>query len=56
MRLLVARCNVGLGKLYRRSGDRAQAEEYLVTGITMYHDTDMRFWLEEAKAERRALA
>jgi tetratricopeptide (TPR) repeat protein len=56
MRPLVAHCNVRLGKLNRRSGDRTQAEEYLTAGITMYRDMDMRFWLEEAEAERRTLA
>ena len=56
MRPLVAHCNVGLGKLHRRTGDREQAEEYLTAGITMYRDMDMRFWLEEAEAERRTLA
>ena len=29
MRPLVAQCHLGLGKLYRRTGDGAKAEEHL---------------------------
>ena len=31
MRPLVAHCHLGLGKLYRRTGDGAKAEEHLTT-------------------------
>jgi tetratricopeptide (TPR) repeat protein len=48
MRPLVAHCHLGLGKLYRRTGDRQQAKEHLTTAITMYREMDMRFWLEQA--------
>jgi tetratricopeptide (TPR) repeat protein len=56
MRPLAAHCHVGLGKLYRRTGKLAQAEERLTVGTTMYREMNMRFWLERAEAEKRVLA
>jgi class 3 adenylate cyclase/tetratricopeptide (TPR) repeat protein len=56
MRPLVAHCHLGLGKLYRRTGKREQAQEHLTTATTMYRDMDMRFWLEKAESEMRLLA
>ncbi|HEX6828150.1 MAG TPA: tetratricopeptide repeat protein [Burkholderiales bacterium] len=55
MRPLVAHCHLGLGKLYRRTGKREQAQEHLTTATTMYREMDMRFWLEQAEAEVRTL-
>jgi tetratricopeptide (TPR) repeat protein len=49
---LVAHCHLGLGKLYRRTGKRESAQEHLTTATTMYREMDMRFWLEQAEAER----
>jgi hypothetical protein len=54
MRPLVAHCHLGLGKLYRRTGNRGQADEHLTTATMMYREMDMRFWLEKAEAEVRA--
>jgi hypothetical protein len=54
MRPLAAHCHLGLGKLYGRTGKGEQAREYLTTATTMYHDMDMRFWLEQAEAEMGA--
>src|SRR6516162_647445 len=51
MRPLVAHCHLGLGTLYRRTGDRAKAEEHLTTATTMYREMGMGFWLEKAEAE-----
>ena len=51
MRPLVAHCHLGLGKLYRRTGKRQQAQEHLGTATAMYREMDMRFWLEQAEAE-----
>ena len=51
MRPEVAHCHLGLGKLYRRTGKREQAQEHLTTAVTMYREMDMRFWLEQAEAE-----
>jgi hypothetical protein len=56
MRPLVAHCNLGLGKLYRRTDKREQAQEHLATATTMYREMDMRFWLEKAEVEVRGLA
>jgi tetratricopeptide (TPR) repeat protein len=56
MRPLVAHSHLGLGKLYRRTGKREQAQEHLTTALTMYREMDMRFWLEKADAEVRELA
>jgi len=55
LRPLVAHCHLGLGKLYRRTGDRSQAQEHLITATALYREMDMRFWLEQAEAEMRAL-
>jgi hypothetical protein len=55
MRPLVAHCHLGLGKPYRRTGKREQAQEHLTTATTMYRDMDMRFWLEKAEAELKVL-
>jgi len=54
MRPLVAHCHLGLGKVYRRTAKREQAQERLTTATTMYREMDMRFWLEEAEAEMGA--
>ena len=56
MRPLLARCHLGLGTLYRRTGTQGQAREHLTTAITMFREMDMRFWLEKAEAEMRELA
>ncbi len=56
MRPLLAHCHLGLGRLYRRTGRREQAQEHLATATTMYREMDMRFWLEKAEAERAALS
>ena len=56
MRPLVAHCHLGLGKLYRRTGKRQEAQEYLANAVTLYREMDMRFWLEQAEAEMRELA
>jgi hypothetical protein len=47
---------LGLGNLYRRTGDHGHAREHLTTATTMYREMDMRFWLEQAEAEMRELA
>jgi hypothetical protein len=55
MHPLVAHCHLGLGKLYGRTGDRAKAEEHLVTATAMYREMDMTSWLEKAGAELRGV-
>jgi class 3 adenylate cyclase/tetratricopeptide (TPR) repeat protein len=51
MRPLIAHCHLGLGKLYRRTGQREQAREHLTTAMTMYREMGMTYWLEKAEAE-----
>ena len=51
MRPLVAHCHLGLGKLYRRMGQREQAEEHLTTASAMYRAMEMTFWLGPADAK-----
>ena len=48
---LVAHCHLGLGKLYRRTGQREQAQEHLTTATTMYREMGMTYWLEKAERE-----
>jgi class 3 adenylate cyclase/tetratricopeptide (TPR) repeat protein len=56
MRPLVAHCHLGLGKLFHRTGKRQEAHDHLITATTMYREMEMRFWLEQAEAEMKALA
>jgi MalT-like TPR region len=51
MRPLVAHCHLGLGKLYRSTGKREQAQEHLTTAMTMYREMGMTYWLEKAETE-----
>jgi tetratricopeptide (TPR) repeat protein len=55
MRPLVAHCHLGLGRLYRQTGRREQAQELLATATTMYREMDMQYWLEQVEAEMAAL-
>jgi class 3 adenylate cyclase/tetratricopeptide (TPR) repeat protein len=55
MRPLVAHCHLSLGKLYQRTGKREQAQEHVGTATTMYRDTGMTYWLEQAEAEMHQL-
>ena len=50
MRPLQAHCYFGLGKLFRRTGNQAQAQEHLVSAAAMYREMDMGFWLAHAEA------
>ena len=54
MRPLAAHCHLGLGKVYRRTAKREQAQEHLTSATAMYREMDMRFWLEQAEAEMGA--
>jgi tetratricopeptide (TPR) repeat protein len=55
MRPLIAHCHLGLGKLYRRTGKRPEAQEHLATATTMYREMGMRFWLEQAETDMKEL-
>jgi class 3 adenylate cyclase/tetratricopeptide (TPR) repeat protein len=54
MRLLIAHCNLGLGKLHRRTGKQHPAKEYLTTATAMMREMEMGLWLEKAEAELKA--
>jgi tetratricopeptide (TPR) repeat protein len=56
MRPLIAHCHLGLGKLYRRTGQREQAHEHLTIATTLYREMDMQFWLEQVDAGMKELA
>ena len=51
MRPLVAHCQLGLGKLYRRTGNQQMAEELITTATAMYREMEMGFWLQRAQGE-----
>jgi len=50
MRPLQAHCHLGLGKLYLRIGQHAQARTELSTAITLYHAMGMTFWAPLAQS------
>jgi class 3 adenylate cyclase/tetratricopeptide (TPR) repeat protein len=50
MRPHVARCHLGLGKLYRRTGRLQPAQQHLATARAMLSEMGMRYWLENAEA------
>jgi tetratricopeptide (TPR) repeat protein len=50
MRPLVAHCHLGLGKLYKRTDKRDQAQEHLTTATAMYREMGMTYWPEKAAA------
>jgi len=52
MRPVIAHCHFGLSKLYQRTGKSEQGREHLATATSMYRDMDMRFYLEQAEAEK----
>ncbi|MFQ5961060.1 MAG: adenylate/guanylate cyclase domain-containing protein, partial [Candidatus Methylomirabilales bacterium] len=55
MRPLLARCHLGLGRLYRHAGNRWNAKEHLTPATTLLREMGMRFWLEQAEAEQKEL-
>jgi class 3 adenylate cyclase/tetratricopeptide (TPR) repeat protein len=55
MRPLIADCHVGLGKLYRRTGDLQRAKVHLTNGVAMMREMEMGLWLEKAEAELKEL-
>jgi tetratricopeptide (TPR) repeat protein len=50
MRPLLARTHLGIGRLYLRAGDRARAEDHLVTARRLFTAMDMPTWLAQAAA------
>ena len=56
MRPLIAKCYLGLGTLYVRTGKRKEATDHLAAAAAMFRDMDMRFWRAQADAELNNLA
>jgi tetratricopeptide (TPR) repeat protein len=54
MRPLAAHAHLGLGRWYRRAGDRAKAREHTAIARTLYRDMNMTLWLAEVEAEEPA--
>jgi tetratricopeptide (TPR) repeat protein len=50
MRPLQAHCHLGLGILYVKLAQQAQARAALSTAIDLYRTMDMTFWLPQAEA------
>jgi tetratricopeptide (TPR) repeat protein len=50
MRPLVARCHLGLGTLYAKTGQQEQARAALATAIELYRTMEMTYWLSQAEA------
>jgi tetratricopeptide (TPR) repeat protein len=48
-RPLVARCRLGLGVLYRRTGSMSQAREHLAVAAGAFRDMQMPLWSERAE-------
>jgi hypothetical protein len=51
MRPLACHCHLGLGQLYRSTGDRPRSREHLSAASTGYRAMDMQFWLRKAETE-----
>ena len=50
MRPLVAHCHFGLGQLYQRTGQHAEANKQIRSAAVMYHELGMDHWQERAAA------
>jgi DNA-binding NtrC family response regulator len=50
MRPLLARCDLDLGRMYRRTGNFTKAEGHLVTAARQFRELDSQFWLEQVEA------
>ena len=50
MRPLLAHCHLGLGTLYTKVGQLAQARAALSTAIELFQAMEMTFWLPRAEA------
>jgi tetratricopeptide (TPR) repeat protein len=50
MRPLLARTHLGIGRLYLRAGDRARAEDHLLTARRLFSAMDMPTWDRQATA------
>ena len=53
MRPLVAHCRLGLGNLYRLTGDRSQARDHLEAASEMYDEMQMPSWQDQVAVALR---
>jgi predicted ATPase/class 3 adenylate cyclase len=53
MRPLIAHGHAGLAKLYRRTGQRTEADVHFAAATSMYREMGMTYWLEKAEAEQK---
>jgi tetratricopeptide (TPR) repeat protein len=51
MRSLEGHCHLGLGRLYRRTGDPERAQEHLTAARAMYGEMGMTYWLEQLEKD-----
>jgi tetratricopeptide (TPR) repeat protein len=51
MRPLVAHCQLGIGKIYRRTGRPKEARDLFTSASAMYDNMNMSFWATQAEAE-----
>jgi class 3 adenylate cyclase/tetratricopeptide (TPR) repeat protein len=51
MQPVVAHANLGLGRVMRLAGDRARAEEHLVTAFTLFRGMDVPYWVRKCGEE-----
>ena len=56
MRPLLAHCNLALGRLQQRAGERDAARTHLTRALRLYRDMDMRYWLPQAEAAAELVA
>jgi tetratricopeptide (TPR) repeat protein len=54
MRPLVAHCHLGLGRLYRWTGQSEQAQEHLTTATAMFGEMGMTYWMEKLEKDMDA--
>jgi class 3 adenylate cyclase/tetratricopeptide (TPR) repeat protein len=55
MRPLLARCHLGIGRLYFRAGHRDRAEDPLRTAMCLFGAMDMPFWVRQASSSLNEL-
>src|SRR5262249_37626377 len=55
MRPLLARCHLGIGRLYLRAGHRDRAEDSLRSAMCLFSPMDMPLWLRQTASSLREL-
>jgi tetratricopeptide (TPR) repeat protein len=55
MRPLAARCHLGLGRLYRKTGEPQKAQSELAAAVEEFSSMEITFWGEQADAALKAL-